>query len=97
MGTTKSSGKLRTKKSSEIFCNVGPTGACTAITHTNVLENRGTKWKAQTKQTKSKEGQKQVPKQLCFNPILVAERVPFTEYINPRAPLVESYLSRPFG
>jgi len=41
------------------------------------------------KQTKSKEGQKQVPKQLCFNPILIAERVPFEEYINPRAPLAE--------
>ncbi len=37
--------------------NVGPTGACTAILQANFLENRGTKLKAQTKQTKSKEGQ----------------------------------------
>jgi hypothetical protein len=41
----------------KIFGNVGPTGACTAIIKANFWENRGTKWKAQTKQTKSKEGQ----------------------------------------
>jgi len=45
-----------------------------------------------TKQTKSKEGAstqagKQAGKHLCFNPILVAERVPFAEYINPRGQL----------
>jgi len=77
--------------------NVGNTGACRAIIyHTKILENRATKWNTQ-KQTKSKEGAKQARKHQCFNPILVATRVPFAEYIIPRALPFASYLSRPFG
>ncbi len=56
------------------------------ISHKNSGESRDEV--EHTKQTKSKEGaSKQARKHLCFNPILVAERVPFAEYINPRGRL----------
>jgi hypothetical protein len=38
------------------FGNVGPTGACTAIIHANVLENRGTKWKSTNKTNEEQRG-----------------------------------------
>ncbi len=62
-----------------------------------------TSWRIEVPSGKQKQNKrrakrdKQVCKQLCFNPILVAERVPFTVYMNPRAPLNEACLSRPFG
>ncbi len=83
------------------FGNVGPTGACTMIIHANFLENRGTNWKAQTKQTKSKEGQASMQAAVFWSHIGCCKstiaRVPFAKYITPRASSVQSYLSRPFG
>ncbi len=49
------------------------------------------------KTNEEQRGGKQARKHLCLNPILVAARVPFTEYIIPRASTTDSYLSRPFG
>ncbi len=80
----------------KILVMSGPTGACTAIIHTEMfwrIEVRSGKQKNKTNERASM----QVCKPLCFNPILVAERVLFAEYINPWAPLLGAYLSRPFG
>ncbi len=73
----------------------GPTGARTAIKRRKIPENRGTKWKAESKRRASKE--EQASKHMRVNPILVAERAALGEYIVARALMWNSYLSRPFG
>jgi len=72
---------------------------CTAIIHTNVFfgESRYEVESRNKNKRRAKRGKQVWCKQLCFNPILVAERVAFAEYINPRGQAEEAYLSRPFG